>query len=122
MRLTRRHPEPPPRDPHPNPRVEVQLQQIISMRRAAGRNEDMLDDYRRRITGLNDHIAKHVGSDYLDRRRNEVERSNTEIKRLNRETAEIHDQIRELCAKLADDDLLWLDPSPARRHASGGQR
>jgi hypothetical protein len=119
MRLFRRHPEPPSRDPHPNPRVEVQLQQIISLRRAAARNEGLLDAYRTGITRVNGVIGANSGSDFNEDRRRDIDEMNTEITRLTGETAELHGQIAELCAKLADDDLLWLDPRPARNHAGG---
>ena len=64
-------------------------------------------------------VEEILSRDYLAARHEDIEQANGEITRLNGETAELHGQIAELCAKLADDDLLWLDPRPARNHAGG---
>lgn len=91
----------------------MQLQQVISLRRAAGRNEDMLDGYRRQVARISEVIGRNSSSSNNPGRRSDIAHMNAEIARLNGETAELHEQIRELCAKLADDDLLWLDPRRA---------
>lgn len=115
MRLSRRRPEPPPRDPHPNARVEVQLQQVISLRTAAARNEATLDQHAAAVRRLTEMTTDHPTYDGHLRRISEIERVNREITRLNRETAELHGQVAEICAKLSDDDLLWLDMRRAPR-------
>ena len=106
-----RRPRPsPPREPHPDPRVEVQLQQVLSLRRAAGRNEQVLDGHHARHASVTDTAARHPTWDGHLRRLAEIGRINAEIARLNAETAELHAQVQELCAKVSDDDLLWLEP------------
>lgn len=121
----RRPPSPPPpsaRQPASDPRVEVQLQQVISLRRAAGRNETALDQCAAGIAELTDMTVKHPTWAGHAERGYEIERLQREIKRLNRETAELHAQIQEVVAKLSDEDLLWLEPSPPRRLPSGELR
>jgi hypothetical protein len=115
-------PAPPARQPASDPRVEAQLQQVISLRRAAGRNETALDQCAGGIAELTDTMVRHPTSAGHMERRYEVERLQREIGRLNRETAEYHAQIQEIIAKLSDDDLIWLEPSPPRRLPSGELR
>jgi chromosome segregation ATPase len=108
VRLFRRHPAP-VRVPHPDARVEVVLQQIISLRAAAARNEAALDQHHKAITRISGEIARNSGSNWNSVRRESIAGANAEITRLNMETAELHAQISELTAKLSDDDLLWLN-------------
>jgi seryl-tRNA synthetase len=110
MRLLRRA-APPARRPHPNARVEVVLQQIVSLRAAAARNETALDEQHAAAARISREIARNSSSDWSDARRGNLAAVNAEIARLNTETAELHAQISELAAKLSDDDLLWLDPA-----------
>lgn len=114
MSIFKRSTSPPPRRAHPDPRVEVQLQRIISLRRAAQRNEDQLDEFQQELGHANRTAARNPGgSDTKRYRLREIDRLNEEITRLNRETADLHDQIGALCDKLTADDLLWLDPAAA---------
>ena len=116
--MFRRHHQPPERTPHPNARVEVALQQIISLRRAAARKEQLLDQYHEYIEDMADNLRRRTGKMYTEDRKNwreEIERLNHEINRLNNEAAELHSQIGEECAKLSDDDLLWLEAEPEPR-------
>ena len=108
----RRAPQPPSpsRTPHPDPRVEVQLQQLPSLRRAAERNERLLDEHHSNQAHVSRAIARNSGSDCNPERAREIDRLSHEIGRLNAETAELHAQVQELCAKVSDEDLLWLDP------------
>lgn len=102
----------PPRRPHPDPAVEVKLQQILSLQRAAARNENQLDALHASLEGLTETVGKHPGRDYHRRRLSEIERLKNEIERVNSETAAAHSEIQELCAKIGDEDLLWLGARP----------
>ena len=121
--MFRRHSQASERTPHPNARVEVALQQIISLRRAAARNEQLLDQYRDYVKDMTNNLRRRTGKMYNEERNDwheEIERLNHESNRLNNETAELHSQIGELCAKLSDDDLLWLDAQPEPRGSDEG--
>ena len=109
--MLKRRPRPSPaREPHPDPRVEVQLQQILSLRRSADRNERLLDGHHDNHARLAATVAKHPTWDGHRQRLAEIDRLNGEIARLNLETAELHAQAQELCAKVGGDDLMWLEP------------
>ena len=112
MRRRNRQPPAPARTPHPDPRTEVKLQQILSLRRAASRNDRQLDELNASLANLTETVGRHPGRDYHLRRLEEIRRLNGEIRRLNRENAELHDQIAELCAKLDDSDLAFLGAEP----------
>jgi hypothetical protein len=47
------------RTPHPDPATEIQLQQIIPLRRAAARNEQLPDKYTARVQEMNATISRH---------------------------------------------------------------
>lgn len=108
----RRGPGVPGRGPHPDARVEVQFAADHLLRRSAGRIKALLDGYRVGIARVSAAITRNSGSSFTDGRRRDVGEMTGEVARLNRENAELHEQIRELCSKLSDDDLLWLDPRP----------
>lgn len=56
MSILRRAPKAPPRQPHPDPAIEQQLQRILSLRGAIRRQEALTDTYHGEIrSAQNDH-------------------------------------------------------------------
>jgi chromosome segregation ATPase len=103
----------PERTPHPDPATEIQLQQIVSLRRAAARNEQLLDEYTAQVRELNATISKHPTWSGHSTRWKQITNLNAHIERLNAENPELHDRIAELSAKISDTDLAYLDPFPS---------
>lgn len=101
----------PERRPHPDPRVEARLQQVISLRRACARNEELLDQYQQDTGRINRTLSAHPNWDGTEERREELARLQAETARLNAETAELHERIGKLLEQFNDDELLWLEAS-----------
>lgn len=114
MRRRNRIPQPLERSPHPDAGTEIKLQQILSLRRAAVRNETLLDQYSADIAMMNAYVSKHPTFDGHAIRARQAEHLNGEIARLNAENRELHDRIAELSAKLDDADLAFLEPEVRR--------
>ena len=108
MRGRRRTAAPREREPHPDPRVEVQLQQVLSLLRAAQGNEGMLDRIRANHALVSEMVARHPTWDGHVKRLAEIQRLNAEIARLNEETAALHAKVQELCSAISDNDLTFL--------------
>lgn len=110
MRRRGRQPAPPrERRPHPNPRTEIQLQQILSLRRAAERNEELLDRLHGNLAEVSDKVSRHPTWDGHGRRLDEIDRLNGEIARLGAENKVLHERIAELSAPVDDTDLAFLE-------------
>lgn len=105
-----RRPRPlPERRPHPDPRVEARLQQVISLRRACARNEQLLDQYRDDTGRINRYLRDHPHYDGAPHRHDQITRLQAETARLNAETADLHERIGKVLEQLSDDELLWLE-------------
>ena len=97
------------RRPHPNPRVEARMQQVISLRRACARAERQLDQNQQEASAMRSVIAKHPTWDGHSTRRRQITQLETDTDRLTGELADLHKQIKELLDGLSDDELLWLE-------------
>lgn len=105
-------PTPARRRPHPDPRVEAQLQRVLSLQQVVARGNTLLDQYHADVAGLQARIGKRPASDGASGWRRQVRHLNSEIARLNEEVRDTHDQVDALMQQLSDDELLWLSPGP----------
>lgn len=108
MRTAGRRGAHPERKPHPDPLTEITLQRIISLQRAAGRNEDVLDEMTASLARLTRRVGKHPTWEGHARRLKEIERLKGEIATLTAETRVLHDDAAELAAKLDENDAAYL--------------
>ena len=109
MSLFRRAaPAPPPRRPHPDPRVEAELQRIISLRKAIARKEDLAARNHDQIAALRETVAKHpTWSGHLDRQE-QIVTLLEETGDLDAEVTGLHDEIAKRITALSDTDIAYL--------------
>jgi hypothetical protein len=113
--LRRQPPPQPQRTPHPDSRVEAELQRVLSIQRAIGRIERRIEDIRvqrlileelaaRRYNGGSTHIADELA------RQSGILREERDA--LEAELPLMHDEIAKRLAELGDDALaLYEMPS-----------
>lgn len=99
----------PPRQPHPDPGVELQLRRILGLRASISRRAALIEDYRVEIRRLNEKGRNNVGypmtSDSAFTRADELDEK---IRDLEGEIAPVHEQIAALQDKLSPTDLAYL--------------
>lgn len=112
MSLFRRAaPVPAERRPHPDPRVEAELQRIISLRKAIARKEADLDQIQVMVAKLR-HDAKNapnLGSTYgKGGRLEQIRDYQQETEDLEAEVTGLHDEIAKRITALSDTDVAYL--------------
>jgi hypothetical protein len=106
----------PARRPHPDPRIEAELQRIISLRSSIARQEDAAAHATAeavradRQAGRVEQHGPHHSDHYAQR----AQKLRAIAAQAEAEITSIHDEIAKRIAALSDDDLLWLD---TRDHA-----
>lgn len=98
-----------PRRPHPDARVETELQRIISLRKVIARKEDLLAEDQQRISALRRAMVSNAGYDGNKDRQAQVRLLLEETQTLDTEIARLHDDIAARVDALTDTDLAWLD-------------
>jgi chromosome segregation ATPase len=120
MSLFRRSKEPPPRRPHPDARIEAELQRIISLRSTAARKESLIGGYGAEIGRLHDQLRtasrKNMDDNLYGGFRANIEPIERriasiqgEIRKLEAEVGQVHDEIGKRIELLNDTDLAYLD-------------
>jgi hypothetical protein len=110
IKRSHRRPEVAPPAPHPDPRIEAELQRITSLRKVIARREDLLDADHRQITDLRDTVSRHPTWDGTLGRRQQITGLLDETHALEAEIVKLHDEIAERIARLSDTDVAWLEP------------
>jgi chromosome segregation ATPase len=112
---------PPSRRPHPDARIEAELQRILSLRATAARKESQVGQYQNEIAKLHDQLRaishkNMTGNLYgggLTANTQPVERRvaglQGEIRKLETEVSQVHDEIGKRVEQLSDTDLAYLD-------------
>jgi len=102
------------RRPHPDARIEAELQRIISLRSSIARQQEAAAHAAaeavradRQAGRVEQHGALH--SDRYAQRAQELRAIAAQAEA---EITSIHEEIAKRIAALGDDDLLWLDPRP----------
>jgi hypothetical protein len=117
------------RTPHPDPRVEAELQKILMLRRMADgyeeqiqRHADVVEDAQRAIKGAatrhgrKKSSATFITAEQVDKvaeiSARRIAQAEDKMTALRGEVRRVHDEIADLMAKLADTDLAFLEPEP----------
>lgn len=101
----------PPREPHPEPRMEARLQRIVALRESAARKEALSRQYAAEIGNLSAAYRNEARSGNLGRAaalETRLKDLQQETRHLEGEIGTIHDQIAERTAELSDTDLSYL--------------
>jgi predicted nucleic acid-binding Zn-ribbon protein len=129
MRWGRKNRQEPQRTPHPDPRMEAELQKVLMLRRMAdgyeeqiGHYMDVVDDAQDAIDkailnhGRNSESLSYISAKQLQQvteaSERRASRAEERISALRGEMRRVHEEIAELIAKLPDTDLAFLEPAP----------
>lgn len=100
------------RRPHPDPRIEAELQRIISLRRQIGRYEESAATAAREASEA-DRQSRRVSYHGPQTAAGYVGRAE-DLRKVAAEADEkitaLHEEIAKRISALSDEDLLWLDP------------
>ena len=105
----RRKPPAAARKSHPDARVEVELQRIISLRKVIARKEDLLARDHEQIDALRHTTTRHPTWDGHGDRKRQIQALLDETQVLDAEVAKLHDDIAARVSILADTDLAYLE-------------
>jgi hypothetical protein len=105
---------PPPRQPHPDGSIEVQLQRILSLRLAIGRKEDLLASDQQQLSSLREKVTDHPNWDGHTKRLAQIQVLRDEMAGLEDDIVRLHDEIAAHAGKLSQVDLSYLDPLGSR--------
>jgi predicted nucleic acid-binding Zn-ribbon protein len=108
MRRNRKVPSAPDRRPHPDARVEAELQRIVTLRRAVSRQERLIEQNLQQIDALRDKArnnAAYIAGENAERMAKALVKENSGLET---EISNLHDRIDERIAKLTDTDLAYL--------------
>jgi Mg2+ and Co2+ transporter CorA len=103
MPAFRRRKEQHARNPHPDARIEAELQRIISLRKAVTRKEELLASDHEQIAGMRERVS----------RRPTWDAAQPVTQTLELQITQLHDDIAARIAKLDDADLAWLEEEPS---------
>lgn len=103
--------EEPVRKPHPDPRIETQLQRILSLRQSAARKEDLCRQYAAEVDRLSRdyryQIRNSFGND-TSKIEKRIVGLQGELRQLEQEIDGIHEDIAKRAGELTDTDLSYL--------------
>jgi predicted nucleic acid-binding Zn-ribbon protein len=96
------------REPHPDPAIELQLQEILDLRDRIDRRAELIKQYRKTIADLTEdaRFEKSTERDKLLYER--ADQLDEKIRALEGEIEPVHERIRELQGKMSPDDLAFL--------------
>lgn len=98
----------PQRKPHPDPGVELQLQEILDLRAAITRWAGLIETYRREIMRFSSEMRTETNKDRIKLYGDQTEGLDAKIRSAEASITDVHEQIRERTAKLSPSDLAWL--------------
>jgi hypothetical protein len=97
-----------PRDPHPDPRIEAQLQRILSIRRMIAGKHELIDQDREQIASLRAKVEKHPQFDRAKYQREQIGALLGEVGKTEAEILKLHDEIGARLDEISDADLTAL--------------
>lgn len=113
MPAFRRRKEQPVRKPHPDARIEAELQRIISLRKAVTRKEELLARDHQQIAGMRERLSRRPTWDAAKPVKQQIADLLEETQTLELQVAQLHDDIADRIGKLDDTDLAWLEAEPS---------
>lgn len=96
------------RRPHPDPRIEAQLQRILSMQAMIARQHELITRDHEQITSLRAKVEKRPHWTRAPDQRKQVERLLAEIRQVEAEILKLHDKIEARMNEISDADLSAL--------------
>jgi chromosome segregation ATPase len=109
--MFRRNRAPEPRRPHPDPRTETRLQRIIALRESAARKSTLISQYATEIGNLSSVYRSEVVNGYISnaaKLESRLKDLQAEIRQLETEIDDTHENIAERTAELSETDLSYL--------------
>ncbi len=101
------------REPHPDPAIELQLQEILDLRASIGRRAALIEQYREEIADLHKEARYDDSTERTKILYERADQLDEKIRALEGEIEPVHEQIRELQGKIGPDDLAFLGSSDA---------
>jgi len=96
------------RDPHPDPAIELQLQEILDLRASIDRRETLIEQYREQIADLDKDARYNNNTELIKIFYERADQLDGKIRALEGEIEPVHERIRELQGKISPDDLAFL--------------
>jgi uncharacterized coiled-coil DUF342 family protein len=96
------------REPHPDPAIELQLQEILDLRASIDRREALIEQYREEISHLHKDARYDDNTERMKLFYERADRLDEKIRALEGEIEPVHEQIRELQGKISPGDLAFL--------------
>lgn len=97
-----------PREPHPDPIIEAQLQRILAMQAGVGRLTDLTGQYAREIRHLHDAAEDETSTKRIEAYLKEAEALHHRILETEESISRTSKQIAELTAELSATELSYL--------------
>ena len=101
------------REPHPDPAIELQLQEILDLRASIGRRAALIEQYREEIADLHEDARYDKSPERTKIFYERADQLDEKIRALEGEIEPVHERIRELQGKIGPDDLAFLGSSDA---------
>ena len=101
------------REPHPDPAIELQLQEILDLRASIDRRTALIEQYREEIAHLNKDARYDPDSERIKIFYERADQLDEKIRALEGDIEPVHERIRDLQGKIGPDDLAFLGSSDA---------
>jgi hypothetical protein len=96
------------REPHPDPAIELQLQEILDLRDSIDRREALIEQYRKTIADLHQDARFDKNTERTKFFYERADQLDEKIRALEGEIEPVHERIRGLQGKISPDDLAFL--------------
>ena len=96
------------RKPHPDPAIELQLQEILDLRASIDRRAALIEQYREQIDDLHKDACYNDNNERTKLLYERADQLDEKIRVLEGEMEPVHERIRELVSKTGPDDLAFL--------------
>ena len=96
------------REPHPDPAIELQLEEILDLRASIDRRAALIEQYREQIDDLHKDARYNNNTELVKIFYERADQLGEKIRALEGEIEPVHERIRELQGKIGPDDLAFL--------------
>ena len=101
------------REPHPDPAIELQLQEILDLRASIDRRTALIEQYREEIADLHKEAGYKDDNERTNIFYERADQLDEKIRALEVDIEPVHERIRDLQGKIGPDDLAFLGSSDA---------
>ena len=101
------------REPHPDPAIELQLQEILDLRASIDRRTALIEQYREEIADLHKDARYNNNNERTKILYERADQLDEKIRALEGDIEPVHERIRDLQGKIGPDDLAFLGSSDA---------